>query len=341
MLHGIGGGVQAQQFSAFALGDVQLIASGVELHRQRVANIQLFDNLTGADIEHQRGFGFGVVCNKQAPGGLVFGQIQQQCWLAAQRLPACFDFVGVRIDDEDLAAAVGCIQAVCLFRPQQPGNPLAGIFDGFFQLQGFGVYHPNHTRIAHATHEQRAVVQQNFTCAKREALFVALGEHQAFFDFSVCGADRADTAVQRVRDVDRLPVGRDSHREVFQIRMAAANGFQRGGIKLIDHAALHILKALRTGNKQRIAFLIEHHFVQTIGQFTFEHAGFLRGRYGLLDSRCWRGHLLGSATRKRDSNKQCQRRHFLGHQEHPLPFKRKSGGKLRNMSLCDLRNVGR
>ena len=196
LLDGIGGGIEAQQLAAFTLGDVQLVAFGVELHRQRVADIELFNDFTGMDVQHQGGFGFRVVGDKQAARRAVFREVQQQRRFIPERLPAFFNAVALRIQDQNLSPAIRHVDALGLFRPHQAGDPLARVLDGLFQLQCFCIYHPDHRRIGHAADVEHVVVQQHLTRTVREALFVALGEQQALFHFAIGGADGADPAVQ-------------------------------------------------------------------------------------------------------------------------------------------------
>ncbi|MNR50644.1 hypothetical protein D3C85_1701950 [compost metagenome] len=84
------------------------------------------------NIQHQRGFGFGIVGHKQAPGFAVFRQVKQQRRLLAQWLPAFFDSVVFRVDDQNFTAAVRGVQTLGLFRVMQAGHPFAGVFDPRF-----------------------------------------------------------------------------------------------------------------------------------------------------------------------------------------------------------------
>ncbi|MND98629.1 hypothetical protein D3C80_909900 [compost metagenome] len=148
-----------------------------------------------------------------------------------------------------------------MLRPQQTRDPLAGIFDGLFQLQRVGIHHPDDRRIADTADVQYVAMKQNLTRAVRITFFVTLGEQEAVFHFAVSGIDRGNAAVQRIGRINRLPVRGDRQSKVFQIGMAAANSFQRNGIEFVNNTALHILEPFGTGHIQRIAFRTEHHFV--------------------------------------------------------------------------------
>ena len=123
------------------------MAFPIELHRQRIADLELFKQFATVDIQHQGGFRFRVIGHEQTTGVAIFGHIKQQRRLVAQRLPALFNALVTRVDHQNFTAAVGGVYAPGLCRIVQAGHPFTGVFNPRFQLHGSGVNHPDLRRV--------------------------------------------------------------------------------------------------------------------------------------------------------------------------------------------------
>ena len=174
----IGGGIQLEHLLRFALADINLVALRAELNTQRIA-VDTLDHLTRTLIKDQRRFGLRIIGDKQAAGGRIFRQIEEQVLFAVARRPALLNFVAGRVNHQNFTAAVCRINAIGVRGVDKPRHPLPGVINAPFEGHGLRIHDGDKTRIGHAANKQLVIVEQHFTGADRVAVLILTDEHQA------------------------------------------------------------------------------------------------------------------------------------------------------------------
>ncbi|MNI54872.1 hypothetical protein D3C73_1097910 [compost metagenome] len=156
----------------------------------------MLEQFTGVDIQHQSRFRLRVIGDKQTARLRVFCHIQQQRRFLTQRLPAFLYTLITRVDHQDFATAIGGINTLSDVRVMQTGHPFTGVFDTGFQLQGFGIHHPNYRRVSHRANIEQAIMQQHLARTVRETFGITFREQYTIFHFTIGGIQGAQAAVQ-------------------------------------------------------------------------------------------------------------------------------------------------